>query len=183
MSREVFLLAKIDLTDNIRQADRADSASMQSLEALLRSHGPAVFGVALANARNVHDAEDIMQDVFVKAFTKVNTLRDRGKARAWLMRIARRMCIDHYRRKPQTRQISEDIPAQPQKDQKPIQRLHEAISKLPKEYRETISLYYLDGRKCESVAQSLSISEVAVRRRLVRARLMLHDLLVENENE
>ncbi|MHC4444505.1 MAG: RNA polymerase sigma factor [Planctomycetota bacterium] len=60
-------------------------------------------------------------------------------------------------------------------------RLQAAISKLPEDYRETISLYYLDGRKCSGVAESLGISEVAVRQRLVRARLMLHDLLVEDE--
>jgi RNA polymerase sigma-70 factor (ECF subfamily) len=59
------------------------------------------------------------------------------------------------------------------------QRLHEAIQKLPQNYREAIVLYYLDGRNCSGVATSLGTTEPAVRQRLVRARAMLHDLLQE----
>ena len=71
-------------------------------------------------------------------------------------------------------------PASPVTEQ--ISRLHEAISKLPESFREPITLYYLDGRKCASVAKTLGISEDAVRRRLVRARLQLHDLLLEDKS-
>ena len=126
---------------------RGDAEAMTP-ETLVRSYAPAVLAVCAANTRNLHDAEDVMQDVFVKAIAKLDTLRDHSRVRAWLLQIARRTCIDHY---------------------------------LPDNYRETIALYYLDGRSCAGVAQSLNISEAAVRQRLVRARLMLHDILVKEE--
>ena len=74
------------------------------------------------------------------------------------------------------------MPARPDYGNERIMRVHAAVSKLPKGYREAITLYYLDGRNCAGVAQSLGISEVAARRRLVRGRLMLHNLLLEDES-
>ena len=121
-----------------------------------------------------------MQDVFLQAFTKLDTLRDRSRVRPWLLKIAKRMCIDNYRKRQSSIPITEDVPAQPGCDNGQSARVHTAISKLPDGYRETITLYYLEGRDCAAVARSLRISEVAVRRRLVRARLMLHELLVED---
>ena len=120
-----------------------------------------------------------MQDVFLKAFTKLDRLRDPRRVRAWLLQIARRTCVDYHRKRRGCQQIHEDVPAGPDACEKPIAKLHAAMSRLPQEYRETISLYYLDGRKCPAIAASLGISEGAVRQRLVRARLMLHDFLGE----
>ena len=123
-----------------------------------------------------------MQDVFLQAFTKLDTLRDCTRVRPWLLKIARRMCIDYCRKRRPGTPIAEDVPARPDCDNEHIVRVHAAISKLPDAYRETITLYYLDGYDCAAVARSLGISEVAVRRRLVRARLMLHELLVEDKS-
>lgn len=125
-----------------------------------------------------------MQDVFLQAFTKLDTLRNPARVRPWLLKIAKRMCIDNYRKRRSCYSIAEteDVPARPDYGNEHIIRVHTAIAKLPTGYRETITLYYLDGRDCASVARSLGISEVAVRRRLVRARLMLHELLVEDKS-
>ena len=151
-------------------------------EVLLKRHARAVLAVCLAGARNVHDAEDVMQEVFVKALSRLNTLKDPDRARAWLLSIARRACVDRYRRGASATSLPADHPA-PADDADPrIDPLHAAISRLPDDYRETISLYYLDGRNCANVAGVMGISEAAVRKRLSRARLMLHDLLAEDDS-
>ena len=150
-------------------------------ETLVRNHAPAVLGLCLAHTQNMHDSEDIMQDVFLKAFTKLDTLRDPSRARAWLLRIARRRCIDHYRKRSSIEKRSGRAPSPSKNSDERILRLHRAISKLPDSYREPISLYYLNGRKCASVAKSLGISETAVRTRLARARLWLHEILLEDK--
>jgi RNA polymerase sigma factor (sigma-70 family) len=149
-------------------------------ERLMRDHASAVLGLCMTYTKNIHDSEDIMQDVFLQAFSKLDTLRDRSRVRPWLLKIAKRMCIDNYRKRRSNTPIPEDVPARPDCDGEQAARVHTAISKLPDGYRETITLYYLEERDCAAVARSLRISEVAVRRRLVRARLMLHELLVEN---
>jgi RNA polymerase sigma-70 factor (ECF subfamily) len=147
--------------------------------ALFGVHAPAVFAVCLANTHNYHDAEDVMQAVFLKAVAKTASLREPAQARAWLLQVARRACIDfHRRRKPMEPLLEE--PSTPAAGGDPVcQRLHTAIQKLPPSYREAIVLYYLDGRNCSGVAASLGTTEAAVRQRLVRARAMLHDLLAE----
>ena len=167
---------------NTRRIANATAARKElTPETLVRDHASAVLGFCITFTKNFHDGEDIMQDVFLKAFTKLDTLRDRTRVRPWLLKIARRMCIDYDRKRRSSYSIGEDVPARPGCDNEYVIRVHTAISKLPDIYCETITLYYLEGHDCSAVAQSLEISEVAVRRRLVRARLMLHDLLLENE--
>jgi len=122
-----------------------------------------------------------MQEVFLKAFSKFHTLREPGNARAWLLQIARRSCIDHYRRRTPEQPIPEGTPAPPQQSgEDRVAHLHRAISELPETFREPITLYYINGRNCSSVAKTLGITESAVRSRLSRARLKLHEILAED---
>jgi RNA polymerase sigma-70 factor (ECF subfamily) len=165
-------------------AKKANVREKVTPEMLVREHASAVLGLCIAHVKNFHDGEDIMQDVFLKAFTRIDTLRDHTRARQWLLKIARRKCIDHFRKRRAGRAISETdaIRDRPEYTDERNSRVHEAVSKLPDGYREAISLYYLDGNDCASVAQSLGISSDAVRRRLTRARLMLHELLGEDKS-
>lgn len=150
-------------------------------EALFRCHAQAVFAVCLANTQNYHDAEDAVQVVFMKAISKTSPLREPSRARAWLLQVARRTCIDFHRRRKPAEPLMEEPSVPPPVASVACERLHEAIQKLPQKYREAIVLYYLDGRKCSSVAASLGIAEPSVRQRLLRARAMLHDLLQEEQ--
>ena len=161
-------------------AGTADRRKVLDAQTLVHRYAPAVLGVCLAHAKSMHDGEDLMQEVFLKAVSKLHTLRDSGKVRGWLMQIARRTCIDHYRRRINTQQIPDDLPAADDDTGNKISRLHRAISQLPESFREPISLYYLNGRNCASVAKTLGISETAVRSRLARARLRLHEILSED---
>ena len=147
---------------------------------LVHNYASAVLGLCIAHTKNFHDSEDIMQEVFLKAITNLNTLRDPGRVRTWLLQIARRTCIDYYHRRSSAQPISEDMLVQSEHKDEHIERLYEAISKLPDGYREPITLYYLNGHNCASVARTLGISEDAVRSRLVRARLRLHEILSED---
>ncbi|MHC4623817.1 MAG: RNA polymerase sigma factor [Planctomycetota bacterium] len=152
-------------------------------EIMVRKFASAVLGLCVAHTKNFHDGEDIMQEVFLKAFTKLKTLRDETRARSWLLQIARRMCADYYRQRSSSRPVPDDLAARSDSSGDDITRLHEAISRLPDGYREPITLYYLDGRNCASVAAALGISKDAVRSRLVRARLRLHEILSEESYE
>jgi len=77
--------------------------------------------------------------------------------------------------------MPEDMAARRAERNPLVDHLHAALQHLPADYRETIALYYLDGQSCATVASSLGISEPAARQRLVRARLMLHGLLREEQ--
>ncbi len=157
-----------------------NAARTMTPQMLVQKYASVVLGLCIAHTKNFHDSEDIMQEVFLKAFTKIHTLRDTGKTRSWLMQIARRKCIDYHRSRSTAQAISKDTPVQSTAEDENIKRLHHAISQLPDGYREPITLYYLNGQNCPDVAQTLGISEDAVRSRLVRARFRLHEILSEN---
>ncbi len=147
----------------------------------MRKYAQDVLGLCIAHTKNFHDSEDIMQDVFIKAISKLDTVKDTSRTRSWLMQIARRMCIDYHRNRPAiVEQLSENIESKTNEKEIQIQRLHNAISQLPEEYREPITLYYLKGQNCSATAKALGISEDAIRTRLVRARLKLHEILSED---
>ncbi|NIP54191.1 MAG: sigma-70 family RNA polymerase sigma factor [Aliifodinibius sp.] len=157
--------------------DVADINDNLTPENLVSGHLEAVRGFCLAHARTVDDAEDIMQTVMLKAVKNLHKLKDRTRVRRWLIKVARRTCIDHYRetirhvssnRRPRTASSMQDAQ---------FRDLHEAISRLADIYKETICLYYLDGHDCAGVANSLGISEATVRKRLVRGRIQLYDML------
>jgi len=179
-------LTEPEQQDTCENTIKSDARRALTPEMLVCRYHSAVLALCIARTKSVHDGEDIMQEVFLKAVEQFDTLRDHSRARPWLLKIARRMCIDYHRnrrrleRKGELHSVLNDVPAPSDSRYGYVARLHEALSKLPEHYRETISLYYLDGRKCAGVAESLGISETAVRRRLVRGRLMLHDLLVED---
>jgi len=177
-------LTEAEQQDARKAAEKADAREALTPEMLVREHASAVLGFCITYAKDFHDGEDIMQSVFLKAFTRLDTLRDHTRARQWLLKIARRMCIDHFRKHRPCRPIAdaEALPARPDRSGEHATCVHAAVSKLPAGYRETISLYYLGGHDCAAVARSLGITNGAVRRRLVRARLMLHELLVEDKS-
>jgi RNA polymerase sigma-70 factor (ECF subfamily) len=151
------------------------------LEVLARQHAPAVLGVCLAHTRSVHDAEDAMQDTLVKAMAGIEQVREPSRMREWVLQIARHVCIDRYRRQRPVQPLPDELPAAERKVDPRLEQLHVALSKLPADYREAISLYYLDGQSTASVAQALGISEVAARQRLSRGRLLLHDRMTEEQ--
>ena len=162
-------------------ASRTERAGGEAItaELLVGRYAQAVFALCLAHTRNTHDAEDAMQETFVKALTGLDSLRQPDKLRPWLLQIARRTCVDRLRRRKAADRGLTDVEPPPPADRSQVERLHGAIAGLPAETRETITLYYLDGRSTSSVAAALGISEPAVRQRLFRGRAMLHDLLTE----
>lgn len=175
-------MSKAESRNSYEAENMAERNGIVTPQMLVRKYAPVVLGFCLGNTKNFQDGEDIMQEVFLKAFAKLGTLKDPSRARSWLLKIARRTCIDYYSKRRPAQTMPEDVAARSDYGNEHIVRLHRTISKLPKHYRETITLYYLDGQKCASVARSLGIKEAAVRRRLVRARLMLHDLLLEEKS-
>ena len=92
---------------------RNDDTAVEPLapQMLVRKYASAVLGLCIAHTKNFHDSEDIMQEVFLKAFTKIHTLRDPSRARPWLLQIARRMCIDYHRKRSTAQTIAKDMPA------------------------------------------------------------------------
>jgi RNA polymerase sigma-70 factor (ECF subfamily) len=129
-------------------------------------------------------AEDIVQDVFLKVHTHIDTLSDTTKLHAWLYQLTRNAIIDYYRRTRPTMAVSEDIPAFAEEDENDVvARLTPAVklmvAALPDIYREALYLTEYNGLTQKELAERLGISVSGAKSRVQRARQMLRQMLLD----
>ncbi|UCD28581.1 MAG: sigma-70 family RNA polymerase sigma factor [Planctomycetota bacterium] len=143
----------------------------------VRRYAPQVFAICLGMLGNAHDAEDLAQEALVKGFTRIGELRDSERFAAWIRKIARHLCLDFIRRQKLGRQILAGQVEQNQTRPSDYPDLHQAITRLPEQYRLPLMLYYFDGQDTAGVARTLNLTQAAVCARLSRARKELRRLL------
>jgi len=129
-------------------------------------------------------AEDILQDVFLKAHTHIDTLSDTAKLQSWLYQLTRNAVIDHYRRTRVTITLSEDVPAFAQEDENDaVAQLTPAVkamvAALPDIYHEALRLTEYEGLTQKELAERLGISVSGAKSRVQRARQMLRQMLLD----
>lgn len=136
-----------------------------------------------ARSRTPQDAEDILQDVFVKVHRRVATLEDDANLASWLYRVTHNAIIDHYRRK---HPIPTDVdPVVAVEDDIPIAEqtlapfLDILIADLPGRYREAIALTELEGITQAEMGRRLGMSPSGAKSRVQRGRAMLRAQLLE----
>jgi RNA polymerase sigma-70 factor (ECF subfamily) len=176
MRREPHVEAERLLVDACRGGDTTGAYGE-----LVRRHSRSVFAVCLGTLGNVHDAEDIAQETFIRGIARIAQLRDGTQFGPWIMKIARNLCIDYVRR----RKRGATILAMQDRDRVVPEAAHvdlrEAVTRLPEKYRLPLLLYYFDGRSSESVARTLGISTDGALTRLSRARKELRKLIDSGE--
>ena len=176
----------------LRDGDRAEFAR------LVEAYSPMIYHLGLKMLNNPQDAEDILQETFIKAYRHIGNFDGRSSVSTWLYRIATNEALMSIRRKrPET--ISFDVPSvYDTEPQEPLQivdwcclpedefltsegrsRLDEAANRLPTSLRVVFILRDIEGLSTRETAEVLEISEMAVKTRLSRARLRLREDLSE----
>lgn len=147
---------------------------------LARAYAPAIFRLAYARTGSRADAEDIMQEVFVRLLRARPDFADRAHARAWLLRVAANCANDWFRAPWRRREgpLSESLPA-PEHESGGVV---EAVLALPAKYRTVVHLYYYEELSVAEIAKIIGRSEGAVKSRLFRARSLLRDALKEDDD-
>jgi RNA polymerase sigma factor (sigma-70 family) len=144
---------------------------------LIKAYSGRVFAICLGMLGHREDAEDIAQQALVEGLTHINQLRDGEQFGAWIVRIAKNLCIDFIRRQKRRGNDIVQRAAAGVSSSKEYPELEAALARLPQEYRLALVLYYFDGRSTETIAETLEISQVAVRTRISGARKQLRKLL------
>jgi len=151
---------------------------------LLKAHSPRVLAICLGLLGNAADAEDAAQQIFLKAFMNINSLKGSQKFAAWLGRIARNHCLDILRRQKRERAglvaYAEKSAQKPESVQ--FAELQAALMRLPTAQRLVLMTYYFDGKSAKSVAETFNITEGAVHTRISRARKKLRELLAADRS-
>jgi RNA polymerase sigma-70 factor (ECF subfamily) len=131
------------------------------------------------------EAEDILQEVFIRVHRNLCCLPEPewNKPESWIYQIARHLIIDHYRRRRETVDIPESLPAEPdlpEEDPEAVLALSlkEIINELPEPYRQALILTEYQGLSQKQLAESLGISLSGAKSRVQRAREKLRDMLL-----
>ncbi|HVB23525.1 MAG TPA: RNA polymerase sigma factor SigZ [Ktedonobacteraceae bacterium] len=131
------------------------------------------------------NAEDILQDVFVKIHTRIHTLRDEEKLQGWIYQIARNAIYDYYRAQRDTLALpdSDMFIAEETLSDSAIEELlpciREMVESLPAEYQQALILTEYDGLSQKELAARLGISYSGAKSRVQRAREKLKTMLLD----
>lgn len=169
---------QIDLVERCKAQDR--KAQLK----LYKQYCEGMYCVAMRFLNNRDDAEDVLQEAFIKAFQKIHQYSGQVTFGAWLKRIVINSCIDFLKaQKERNLEIRENT-LQIVEDQNwtiepgiSIEEVKVAMAQLPDTYKYVLQLYLLEGYDHEEIAQILRLTATASRTRLLRGKGYLRELL------
>ena len=145
-------------------------------ESVYNHYADILYRVALAKLCSAADAEDAVQDVFLKYMAKPPVFFSESHEKAWFIRVTINRCCDIIRRRSYQPSLNlDDITEIAAEDEGYISDLLDKLSRLPDKYRETVTLHCLEGFSLGETAGILGISLSATKMRLSRAREMLRE--------
>lgn len=148
-----------------------------ALGGLYDIYGERIFRYAYRMLGNRSDAEDATAETFLRVLRRSNELRADGAFRTWLFRITRNLCIDKMRQH-RLLELPPDAQYSMGEERTTLKlAVHQALSELPMEYREPLTLCDLEDMSAKEAADVLNISVPALKSRLYRGRRALRDKL------
>lgn len=181
--------------------ERARGGDRSAFNLLVERHARKVFRLTKHITKNDQDAEDALQDAFLKAYSRLDQFQGDSQFYTWLVRIAVNESLMRLRKRRTRKTVSldDDIeteessiprevaddgddPEQSYSREETKQILSEAIDSLAEGYREVFLLRDVEGFSTEETAEMLELSISAVKSRLLRARLKLRDKLQRRLN-
>ncbi|WP_285010818.1 RNA polymerase sigma factor [Pedobacter faecalis] len=172
-------------TEELLNGCRAGNRRVQ--EALYRQMSAKMLAVCMRYARDAMEAEDILQNGFIKIFQKIGEYRSDGAFEGWIRRIMVNTAIEHYRKNKRSMHIVsiEETTEQPSGNinlnNLGMQDLMKVIQKLADGYRMVFNMYAIEGYSHKEIAESLGISEGASKSQLSRARSILKQEIIKLE--
>ena len=178
------------LIENLREGD------MTALAILVEKHKRLVYRIAIQITRNHEDADDVMQDTFLKVYESIHSFRKEATFETWLYRIVVNHAMNVVKRRKRRRETSlsatseveirpdlrrtADLANNPQlnAEKEELQKwVTQAVDSLPVKHRTVVILHEFEGLTHLEIASILNCSEGTVRSRLHYARKRLRDLL------
>ena len=170
----------IDIVEKCKQNDR--KAQLQ----LYNQYCDGMFTVAMRFVKDTMEAEDVVQEAFIKAFSKLHQYKAEVTFGAWLKRIVINKSIDLLKSKKQMLELDEvhlkvvDSDYEDEwlvDDAITLNEVKKAIYQLPDKYQYVVMLYLIEGYDHQEIAEILNITEVASRTQLSRGKAKLKELL------
>jgi RNA polymerase sigma-70 factor (ECF subfamily) len=153
---------------------------------LYETYNAKMLAVCYRYAHNREDAEDMLQEGFIKVFSQIHTFENRGVFEGWIRRIIVHTCINILKRNKKFNESVDIIHAnalQVREDSIPsilqAKQVVECIRLLPMGYRTVLNLYAIEGFSHREIGEMLDIEESTSRSQYTRAKAMLEDMLIK----
>ena len=152
-------------------------------EELYRRFSPRMYAVCLRYAGNAEEAEDILQEGFIKIFKKLDSFRSEGSFEGWVRRIFVNTAIEHFRRKrylmPVTEKEENTLEGKYLSvlDDLAARDILALVQELSPGYRTVFNMYVVEGYTHKEIADMLGISEGTSKSQLSRAKVILQDMV------
>jgi RNA polymerase sigma-70 factor (ECF subfamily) len=155
---------------------------------LYNRYSPKMLAVCYRFAHNREDAEDMLQEGFIKVFSQIHTFQNKGAFEGWIRRIVVHTCINNLKKNKRFNENidilhagsvqvrEESVPAIVQAKQ-----IVDCIRILPVGYRTVLNLYAIEGYSHKEIAGMLDIEESTSRSQYTRAKQMLEDILIKKK--
>jgi RNA polymerase sigma-70 factor (ECF subfamily) len=160
---------ELELVQAVLDGDRDSFARLYHL------YAPLVHGILLARVPRA-EVDDLVQDIFLDAYRKLETLRDRTAFGPWIAMIARNRAVDFHRRSKETVEINDELRGSDAHDSRAAEIL-ELIRNLPEAYRETLVLRLVEGMTGPEIAARTGLTAASVRVNLHRGMKLLREQL------
>jgi RNA polymerase sigma factor (sigma-70 family) len=161
---------------------RNDPSAQQDLYG---RYSPKMLTVCYRYARNREDAEDMLQEGFIKVFTQIRQFQNRGALEGWIRKIMVHTCINSLKKNKKFAESVDIIYAnslQVREDAIPsilqAKQVVECIRLLPMGYKTVLNLYAIEGYSHKEIGEMLDIEESTSRSQYTRAKAMLEDILI-----
>ncbi|MEM9647980.1 MAG: RNA polymerase sigma factor [Bacteroidota bacterium] len=168
----------------IELVEQCKSNNRKAQMELYHQYCDGMYGVALRFVKDPDDAEDVLQESFIKAFQRIHQFRGEVTFGAWLKRIVVNRSIDFLKSKNQKMVEFKDSHLQVAEDDDwtvedgiALETVREAIETLAEKYRYVVQLYLVEGYDHGEISQILGISDTASRTRLLRGKTQLKEML------
>lgn len=170
-----------------RTLNRCMSGDPAAQTLLYNTFAPKMFAICLRYAPNTPMAEDILQEGFIKVFSKLYSYSGKGELGGWIRKVIINTALEHLRKYQNPKYHFSDISLYADISdsddilgQLELQEVLDMIQQLPTNYRVVLNLYAIDGYTHQEIADMLKISVGNSKQRLLRARNMLKKLIMEN---
>lgn len=170
-------MSESDLIKGCLEGDR------RAQEYLYQRFSPKMYGVCLRYAGKAEDAQDILQDGFVKVFKNLHMYRGDGSFEGWVRRIFVNTAIEHYRRQVNLYPVTEnhenllETKELSAFDSLSVKDLMQIIQQLSPGYRTVFNLYVVEGYSHKEIAEMTGISEGTSKSQLARAKGVLQNII------
>ncbi|WP_026678232.1 RNA polymerase sigma factor SigW [Fictibacillus gelatini] len=167
---------------------RVKEGDHEAFEGLVELFKDKIYRLCYRMVGNRHEAEDLAQETFVRAYTKINQYNGEYKFSTWLYRIATNLCIDRLRKKKPDFSLDAEVPgadgatlysqvatAEPLPEEAVVEKekhdqLQQEIIKLPEKYRTAILLKYVEDLSLEEIGKIMDLPVPTVKTRIHRGR-------------